>query len=228
MQMPFGKYKGWELEDIPINYLLWLSEEDILNSWAKVQVEAVLDKMFEDRDAEGDRKLTAEDRKRLIVMTVDDIAVWWDYYAKVFESEFYGVKLRKPDFTIERSRRFMGYWAPSGRVIMLNAHYILPQDRFENILIHEMCHQYITEMNISDTSPHGRRWRNIAARLSAATGNVITICDDYIYAPNRYYNTGEIVILPPLPRAKPAEKKKLTVKGVEDSYEGFIEEFTNM
>lgn len=226
MQMPFGKYKGWDLNDIPINYLLWLSEELSLTPYFRLQVEAVLDRKFEQRDAEGDRTLTDSDRKRLVALTPQDISLWWDYYAKIFKSEFYGVVLRKPNFVIERSRRYMGYWAPDERKLMLNNHYILPQERFENILIHEMCHQYVTEMNIVDSSPHGRKWRNIAARLSSATGNPITICDEEIYAPNRYFRQGELVMLPAV--SEPKKKEPVTVKSVEDSYEGFIEELSNM
>lgn len=228
--MPFGQYQGWDMNDIPLNYLFWLSEEGNLRAWFKYQVEEIINQRCEAQDRQGDSMLTKEDRQRLVVLTTDDLARWWDYYAKVFKNEFYGAELVMPHFVIERSRRFMGYWSPSERKIMLNNHYIFPQDRFENVLIHEMCHQYVTDMNIIDSSPHGRKWRNIAARMSVATDNVITICDERIYAPNRYYQKGQLVVLPSKPIVRPTkdEKKKLSVQEIEDSYEGVNEDLANM
>lgn len=228
MKMPFGQYKGWELDDIPINYLLWLSEE--MNLWPnlRIGVEVAIVKKQAERDTIGYKSLTRKDRSRLVAATTSDIEAMWEYYARWFKNEFYGFELKKPTFKIERSRRWMGYWAPVERVLCLNNFYILPQKRYENILIHEMCHQYITEQNIVDTSPHGRKWRNIAARMSYSTGNKITICDEEIYSPNTYISKGQLVILPDIVGAVSTSKVPTSVQEVEDSYDGFIEEFSNM
>jgi len=226
--MPFGKYKGMNLDELPINYLLWLSEEADLRTWFRLQVEDVIERKMEEREKAAEARMTREERDRLVVMTDEDVKTWWKYYSVVFKSVFYDFKLTEPKFIIQRSRRWMGYWAPEERVLGINNYFILPQERFENVLIHEMCHQYVTEKGILDTSAHGRRWRNIAARLSSATGNVITICDEESYAPNRYFRPGRLVILPPKPKAAPPKKKRISVEAVEKTYDSFIEEMSNM
>ena len=228
MKMPFGQYKGWELDEIPINYLLWLSEETGMWPTLRLGVEAAVTKKLEERDALGAKMLTKRDRARLVVAGVEDLSSMWEYYARWFKNEFYGFELKKPVFKIERSRRWMGYWAPLEGVLCINNNYTLPQKRFENILIHEMCHQYVTEQKIIDSSPHGRKWRNIAARMSYSTGNKITICDEEIYAPNSYLSKGKLVILPENTGVVSTEKVPTSAQEVEDSYEGFIEELSNM
>lgn len=229
MLMPFGQYKGWELNEIPISYLLWLSEEADIYGQLKWEVAATLDVLCEERDRKGAEGIGEEDRKRLVTMGVSEIREWWKYYQKVFKEVFFGVELLPPAFKTERSRRYMGYWALNDRVICISNNYILPQERFENILVHEMCHQYITDMGIVDTSPHGKRWRNIAAKISEAIGNRITIYDEYIYAPNNYQSRGDLVILPVMKKPAAAEGgQKLTSDEVENSYGGFIEELSNM
>jgi hypothetical protein len=42
MEMPFGKYKGEEIADIPRPYLVWLSENVELFGSLKSEVEGVL------------------------------------------------------------------------------------------------------------------------------------------------------------------------------------------
>lgn len=225
MRMPFGQYKDWDIKDVPVNYLLWLSEEAEIVGQLKLQVDIELEERFKKRDEVGATKLTQEDRKRLVIYSKKDIRDWWAYYEKVFSYTFFGIHLLAPAMKIERSRRWMGYWAPALRVLCINNHYILPQSRFENILVHEMCHQYISDRAIDDTSTHGRRWRNIAAKMSKATGSEITICDEEIYAPNIYYEPDKLVILPELRKPK---EKKLTIEEIEASYEDFTEELSNM
>lgn len=227
MKMPFGQYKDWELADIPVNYLLWLSEEADLWPRLKLEVEIVLEKLLEEREQAGARLLSKDDRARLIVLTVDDVAQWWDYYSRWFSNEFYGFQMSRPILRIDKSRRFMGYWSESERVLMLNNYFILPQDRFENILIHEMCHQYVSERGIDDTSPHGKRWRNIAARMSFSTKNKITIVDEQIYAPNNYFQKGELVILP-TKESKKNDTELSSIQEIESSYAYFTEEMSNM
>jgi len=42
MKMPFGKYKGWNINTIPENYLRWLWDEVELRGQLYAEVEAVL------------------------------------------------------------------------------------------------------------------------------------------------------------------------------------------
>ena len=49
--MPFGKYKGKELQDIPASYLLWLYNEDLNHLQLKEHIEdnmEVLEKEIEE------------------------------------------------------------------------------------------------------------------------------------------------------------------------------------
>lgn len=42
MKMPFGKYKGANLSEIPINYLVWLKDKTDLWEPLKSQVESIV------------------------------------------------------------------------------------------------------------------------------------------------------------------------------------------
>lgn len=37
MNMPFGKHKGQDMENVPASYLLWLSEQDWISQWPDVK-----------------------------------------------------------------------------------------------------------------------------------------------------------------------------------------------
>jgi len=39
MKMPFGKYKGQELDDVPANYLMWLHENGCRDSFVRSYIE---------------------------------------------------------------------------------------------------------------------------------------------------------------------------------------------
>ena len=91
MLMPFGHYKGWELKDLPMTYLLWLSEDaDGIYGPLKWEVERVLQDAFAERDMIGEWKITSEDRGRLVVFKEKDVRLWWEYYSRVFAEVFYG------------------------------------------------------------------------------------------------------------------------------------------
>jgi hypothetical protein len=53
--MPFGKYKGWEIRTIPVDYLIWLRREKRL--WpdlAQAVNRAIGDEVVEDEDVWAD------------------------------------------------------------------------------------------------------------------------------------------------------------------------------
>lgn len=37
MNMPFGKHKGQDMENVPASYLLWLFEQDWISQWPDVK-----------------------------------------------------------------------------------------------------------------------------------------------------------------------------------------------
>lgn len=60
--MPFGKYKGKTLEQVPASYLLWFDEQEW--SWKHPKLEAYVSKnrdLLEDQVEEGDECLGDED-----------------------------------------------------------------------------------------------------------------------------------------------------------------------
>lgn len=51
--MPFGKYKNWELTELPLRYLLWIVDEDfcppVLRSYIELNEEEIREKVeYED------------------------------------------------------------------------------------------------------------------------------------------------------------------------------------
>lgn len=53
--MPFGKYKGTELDEVPASYLMWLYENDCKEPFVKSYIEKNLDgikKQIEDGNGE--------------------------------------------------------------------------------------------------------------------------------------------------------------------------------
>lgn len=227
MIMPFGKYKGTPLNDIPLNYLQWLSEQDDISPRLRWGVEHTIMDMVKEREEIGDRNLTEEERKRLVYYSAEDVEKVWQYYAKYFKSEFHSIDLTVPRFKFNKTMRWMGVWMPFDRVMGFTTYYILPQSRFDNVLLHEMCHQYVTEMGIVDQTPHGKHWRNIASRIGIVTGQIIEIMDPYIYAPNRY-DKESLVIVPELVKTEPEKRKKPTQREIDDSYKEFFEENANI
>lgn len=54
MQMPFGKYKGTDIEDLPSDYLEWLATElDAHDDLIKAKIVEEADEEFQYREAHG-------------------------------------------------------------------------------------------------------------------------------------------------------------------------------
>lgn len=43
MKMPFGKYRDWELTDVPKHYLQWLRRQQWVGAWLVKEINDVLD-----------------------------------------------------------------------------------------------------------------------------------------------------------------------------------------
>ena len=55
---PFGQWKGTPMQDVPAEYLDWLSDQDWISKWPRVRAyidhnRAVIDKELEDPDSFG-------------------------------------------------------------------------------------------------------------------------------------------------------------------------------
>lgn len=58
--MPFGKYKGESMENVPAHYLDWLRDQDWLSSWPTVEA------YIEDNDSRIDAELDEQNPYRPI------------------------------------------------------------------------------------------------------------------------------------------------------------------
>ena len=45
MKMPFGKYKGLELQECPIEYCSWLSNQEWVNDKLKMELDKTVDEL---------------------------------------------------------------------------------------------------------------------------------------------------------------------------------------
>jgi hypothetical protein len=111
--MPFGKYGGLELADVPRQYLRWLRRQPWLGAWLVREIDAVLsdkaatteDETFEEMLEKWRREhlmmkeeiernevmKTLTDRLREIVSrepwNLDDLAEWADWFSYWFEAD---------------------------------------------------------------------------------------------------------------------------------------------
>ena len=224
MLMPFGQYEGTPVRDLPLGYLLWLRRNvEVDNPALRRAVDRAYQEQLEQREMDERRVLRHLDPARLAEVTLYDIRNWWGYFAEVFRRQYYDVQLHEPEgFRIFHDRWILGWWVPAERLIGLTNRFILPYENFQNILLHEMCHQYVTDMRIKDSGPHGWRWRNIAARMGAAARSPVSITDDGLYAPSPL-RPGDRSIVVYMPEdEKPLESlPELNVGELESAYDGF-------
>lgn len=225
MLMPFGQYKDTPVMKLPLGYLLWLRKNVEIRSASLL---AALSEAYEARVAEREAQekavLNGLDPSRLAEVTIEDVWEWWKYFAEVFRRQYYDVQLERPDSISFMSRRWeLGLWWIHERRIQITNRYILPYDKFQNILLHEMCHQYITDMRILDTSSHGRRWQNIAARMGAVAGHHITIVDDGLYAPSPLEKGAKSLVV--YLSEEEANREGRSVEELEATYEGFQDDW---
>lgn len=53
MIIPFGKYKGQDFDDIPIDYIQWLEEQNWLKDELRQECQFQLDRRLGDRPGKG-------------------------------------------------------------------------------------------------------------------------------------------------------------------------------
>lgn len=104
-----------------------------------------------------------------------------------FNERMFGSELPEVPILMSNARTFMGVlryerrrnWY--GRMecvnfrIYLSTRFDLPQNEVEDTLIHEMIHLYIASKNLKDSSVHGKKFREIMARLNRDYGRNITV-----------------------------------------------------
>ena len=81
------------------------------------------------------------------------------------EKAFEG-KLPIPNFKLTTTKRMLGSYTLSNRLISVSVFYDRTENEFVNTIVHEMLHYYIHYFNIKDTSAHGRVWKRMANDLN--------------------------------------------------------------
>lgn len=98
-----------------------------------------------------------------------------------FNAQYFEGALPEPAFRITNARTILGqyvctcrtkWWRlagkPQGCTIKISRYYDMPEREYQNTLLHEMIHYYISYKQIKDTSPHGKVFRQMMQRLNDA------------------------------------------------------------
>jgi hypothetical protein len=114
--------------------------------------------------------------------TIQQLTVWFNQ----FNTEYFGGCLPIPRISISHGRRTLGSMACRGRKILgltacrsytitISNYYDVDEKSFQNVLLHEMIHYYISYKSIRDTSVHGRVFRSMMEELNAKYGWCIRV-----------------------------------------------------
>lgn len=105
-----------------------------------------------------------------------------------FNTDYFGGELPEPrllvstahtqlgQFSCRRVRKglFRGY-TTTGYTIKVSDYYQMEEHDYQQTLLHEMIHYYISYTGARDTSAHGRLFRQLAARINEVGGWRITV-----------------------------------------------------
>lgn len=171
--MPFGKYKGTDIRQLPTEYLRYAVEKlgGLLDD---ATVEAIMEEFrrrngvygFENSVGDGRASLEGRELRRA---AVGDLVKAWQDANREFQQAL-GVTLPPCRISVRTNAKILGTWYPGLRILTISNYWILPRRALQSVIIHEMCHQYITDMHINDTAPHGKMWKEVAAAMEAQTG----------------------------------------------------------
>lgn len=113
-----------------------------------------------------------------------------DYIARKFQefnTQMFGGKLTMPPIQLSRARTFVGQCAAKKRHTLLHGTQLfdfrlkfsicfdLPEEEWEDTIIHEMIHYYIGVNRIKDTSAHGQIFRQMMESINQRFGRKLTI-----------------------------------------------------
>ena len=114
------------------------------------------------------------------ILTLEELEYTWWHYARIFEKEL-GFRMRKPRLEICTCKTILGQWNHSGPrtrwKLRISNYWVMPKKEFFNTFVHEMCHEYITESGIKDSTSHGPEWKKVARAIGLKTGfNISATC----------------------------------------------------
>lgn len=117
-----------------------------------------------------------------MALTIDILHVWF----RQFNADYFGDELPVPRIALSKARTRLGTmscrrvrkllrWTYTDFTIRISTYYECTEREFQETLLHEMIHYYIAYKNISDTSSHGKVFRQIMQQLNNEHGWHITI-----------------------------------------------------
>lgn len=104
-----------------------------------------------------------------------------------FNQQYFGGSLPEPRLEVSRSRTRLGTYSARrvrrglwgyelrGHTIRVSDYYDMPEREYQQTLLHEMIHYYISHVRARDTSPHGQLFRAQAARINREGGWSISV-----------------------------------------------------
>ena len=105
-----------------------------------------------------------------------------------FNTEYFGGKLPEPRLLVSTARTQLGQFScrrvrkglfrgytTTGYTIKVSDYYQMEEHDYQQTLLHEMIHYYISYTGARDTSAHGRLFRQLAARINEVGGWHITV-----------------------------------------------------
>ena len=117
-----------------------------------------------------------------MTLTTDILHTWF----RQFNADYFGDELPVPRIALSKARTRLGTmscrrvrkllrWTYTDFTIRISTYYECSEREFQETLLHEMIHYYIAYKNISDTSSHGKVFRQIMQQLNNEHGWNITI-----------------------------------------------------
>lgn len=172
MLMPIGHYRGREVNTLPTDYIGWAIANLPIRD---PELLAELNREFQARqgvhpfeNARGDPH--APERREEVRVDEDMLHQAWAFYQARFEKVI-GFRLPSPaSLGFRCNSKILGTWYPGLRRLSISNYWILPRKTFFTVLVHEMCHQAVTDMGLPDDKPHGSAWQEIARKMSEDTG----------------------------------------------------------
>lgn len=117
-----------------------------------------------------------------MALTIDILHAWF----RQFNADYFGDELPVPRIALSKARTRLGTmscrrvrkllrWTYTDFTIRISTYYECSEREYQETLLHEMIHYYIAYKNISDTSSHGKVFRQIMLQLNNEHGWNITI-----------------------------------------------------
>jgi len=111
---------------------------------------------------------------------------WMEKWFTEFNHDYFDDRLSLPRLVLSKSRTRLGSMACKRKVQMFHSHlcdyaihlsnyYDLSERQFQNVLLHEMIHYFISYTGLKDTSPHGVVFRRMMDDLNRKYGWEISV-----------------------------------------------------